>query len=213
MKRANAARPLYNFKKSIRRRFFGVPDPWSVIRDVWSAAALQAKNGNDIVGLRECIRPLCELLLWALMECRTYQLFSEAKFTSTGRNVSQCGALLDLTLPYRTTKARSFEQAFVFVDAAYFTVAVTTFCHFWPAVLTASTLKRWLPAARLMVVLSCLLDVAVNFFTPSTHSSIRAIVPLTVEAAFTTTGELTVEPLVGAQMCTPFEDGALHAVR
>jgi hypothetical protein len=39
------------------------------IRNVWSAAALQAKNENDIVGLRECIRPLCELLLWPLMEC------------------------------------------------------------------------------------------------------------------------------------------------
>ena len=38
-------------------------------RNVWSAAALQAKNENDIVGLRECIRPLCELLLWPLMEC------------------------------------------------------------------------------------------------------------------------------------------------
>jgi transposase len=37
--------------------------------NVWSAAALQAKNENDIVGLRECIRPLCERLLWALMEC------------------------------------------------------------------------------------------------------------------------------------------------
>ena len=94
---------------------------------------------------------------------------------------------------------------------AYFTVAVTTLCHFWPPVLMANTLNRWLPAARLMVVLSCLLEVAVYFFTPSTHSSIRAIVPLTVEAAFTTTGELTVEPFVGAQMCTPFEDGALHA--
>jgi hypothetical protein len=30
---------------------------------------LQAKNENDIVGLRECIRPFCERLLWALMEC------------------------------------------------------------------------------------------------------------------------------------------------
>ena len=67
---------------------------------------------------------------------------------------------------------------------AYFTVAVTALCHFWPPVLMANTLKRWLPAARLMVVLSCLLEVAVNFFTPSTHSSIRAIVPVTVEAAF-----------------------------
>ena len=89
---------------------------------------------------------------------------------------------------------------------------MTPFCHFWPAVLIANTPKRWLPATTLTVVLSCVLEATVNFFTPSTHSSIRAIVPLTVEAAFTTTGELTVEPLVGAQMCTPFEDGALHAV-
>ena len=94
---------------------------------------------------------------------------------------------------------------------AYFTVAVTALCHFWPAVLMANTLNRWLPGATLMAVLSCLVDVAVYFFTPSTHSSIRAIVPLTVEAAFTDTGELTVDPFVGAQMCTPFEDGALHA--
>jgi len=36
---------------------------WWPIRNVWSAAALQAKNENDIVGLRECIRPFCELLL------------------------------------------------------------------------------------------------------------------------------------------------------
>jgi hypothetical protein len=39
------------------------------IRNVWSAAVLQANNENDIVGLRECIRPLCELVLWPLMEC------------------------------------------------------------------------------------------------------------------------------------------------
>jgi hypothetical protein len=38
------------------------------------------------------------------------------------------------------------------------------------------------------------------------------MVPATVAAASTSTGELTVEPLVGAQTCTPFEDGALHAV-
>src|SRR5262245_57175075 len=94
----------------------------------------------------------------------------------------------------------------------YFTVAVTTLCHFVPAVLIANTPKRWLPAPRLMVVLSCLVEVAVYFFTPSTHSSIRAIVPLTVAAAFTVTGELTFEPFAGAQTCTPFDDGALHAV-
>jgi len=63
-----------------------------------------------------------------------------------------------------------------------------------------------------MVVLSCLVEGAVYFFTPSTHSSILAIVPVMVEAAFTDTGELTVEPFVGAQMCTPAEAGALHAV-
>jgi hypothetical protein len=37
-------------------------------------------------------------------------------------------------------------------------------------------------------------------------------VPVTVAAACTCTGELTVEPLAGAQMWTPAEDGALHAV-
>ncbi len=37
--------------------------------NVWSAAALQAKDENDMVGLRECIRPLCERVLWPLMEC------------------------------------------------------------------------------------------------------------------------------------------------
>src|SRR5260370_11657592 len=41
----------------------------SANRNVWPAAVLQAKNESDIVGLRECIRPLCELLLWPLMEC------------------------------------------------------------------------------------------------------------------------------------------------
>jgi hypothetical protein len=95
-------------------------------------------------------------------------------------------------------------------SATYFTVAETALCNVWPAVLVASTAKRWLPAARLMVVLSCLLELAVYFFTPSTHNSIRAMVPVTVAEACTSTGELTVEPLVGAQMCTPFEAGALH---
>jgi hypothetical protein len=37
------------------------------------------------------------------------------------------------------------------------------------------------------------------------------MVPVTVAEALTSTGELTVEPLAGAQMWTPFEDGALHA--
>jgi hypothetical protein len=63
-----------------------------------------------------------------------------------------------------------------------------------------------------MVVLSCLLEAAVYFFTPSTHNSVLAMVPATVEEASTSTGELTVEPLAGAQMWTPFDDGALHAV-
>src|ERR1700742_3302836 len=85
---------------------------------------------------------------------------------------------------------------------SYITVALTTFCHFWPAVLTANTPKRWLPAARLMAMLSCLVEVAVYLFTPSTHSSIRAIVPVTVEAACTSTGELTTGPMRGEQMWT-----------
>lgn len=35
---------------------------------------------------------------------------------------------------------------------------------------------------------------------------------MTVAEASISTGKPTDEPLVGAQMCTPFEDGALHAV-
>ena len=33
---------------------------WSAMRNVWSAAVLQAKNEDDGIGLRECIRPLLE---------------------------------------------------------------------------------------------------------------------------------------------------------
>jgi hypothetical protein len=80
------------------------------------------------------------------------------------------------------------------------TVALTAFSHFWPAVLVAVTAKRWLPAARLMEVLSVLLEEAVYFATPSTHNCMRALVPVTVEAASTCTGELTAAPLAGEQM-------------
>jgi hypothetical protein len=38
------------------------------------------------------------------------------------------------------------------------------------------------------------------------------MLPVTVAEASISTGELSVDPLVGSQMCTPFEDGALHAV-
>ena len=91
------------------------------------------------------------------------------------------------------------------------TVAVDTACHFVPAVFMAMTVKRWLPAPRLSEVLSAVLVVSVYFFTPSTHSSTRASVPVMAEAACTFTGELTVDPLDGEQMFTPGEDGALHA--
>jgi hypothetical protein len=33
------------------------PAVWWANRNVWSAAVLQAKNEDDIKGLRECIRP------------------------------------------------------------------------------------------------------------------------------------------------------------
>lgn len=49
-----------------------------------------------------------------------------------------------------------------------------------------------------------------KFFTPSTHSCVLTIVPVTFEVAVTSTGELTLEPLVGVQMWTPAELGAEH---
>jgi hypothetical protein len=59
-------------------------------------------------------------------------------------------------------------------------------------------------------VLRVVLVVSVYFFTPSTHSSTRASVPVMAEAARTFTGEPTVDPLDGEQIFTPGEDGALH---
>ena len=47
-----------------------------------------------------------------------------------------------------------------------------------------------------------------TFFAPSTHSCVLAIVPVTFEVAVTSTGELTLDPLVGLQMWTPAEVGA-----
>ena len=76
----------------------------------------------------------------------------------------------------------------------------------------ARTANRWVPAATLTDVFIVLLPDAVYFFTPSTQSCMLEIVPLTVAAACTSTGELTVDPLAGAQMWTPAEDGALHVV-
>src|SRR5208282_1138860 len=40
-------------------RIVGHPE-LRAIRNVWSAAILQAKNEDDRIGLRECIRPLSE---------------------------------------------------------------------------------------------------------------------------------------------------------
>lgn len=58
--------------------------------------------------------------------------------------------------------------------------------------------------------------VTINFFTPSTQSSIRAKVPLTVALACTCTGDETVLPgdvvLVGEQTLIPAEEGAAHPV-
>jgi hypothetical protein len=70
--------------------------------------------------------------------------------------------------------------------------------------------KRWEPVGRAIDVVNDLLVVSVNFLTPSTQTSMRANVPVIVEAACTVTGELTVEPLTGEQTFTPAELGALH---
>jgi len=45
-------------QKSIWARITAHAEP--PMRNVWSAAVLQAKNENDRIGLRECIRPLLE---------------------------------------------------------------------------------------------------------------------------------------------------------
>ena len=50
-----------------------------------------------------------------------------------------------------------------------------------------------------------------NFFAPSTHTSMREMVPVTVAAACTGTGEATVEPFTGLHTFTPGEPGGLHA--
>lgn len=76
---------------------------------------------------------------------------------------------------------------------------MTALSHFWPVVLVAITAKRWVPAARLIEVLSDL-DAVEYFFTPSIHSCVLAMVPETVAVACTFTGELTLEPLVGLQI-------------
>ena len=57
-------------------------------------------------------------------------------------------------------------------------------------------------------MLSELLLKVLNFLTPSTQTSIRAMVPVTVAADCTVTGEATVEPLAGEHTFTPGEPGA-----
>ena len=79
----------------------------------------------------------------------------------------------------------------------YLTVALTACSHFVPTVLTARTAKRWLPAARLRVVLRVVLLVSVYFFTPSIQTCTLLSLPVMVEAAWIATGEDTVAPLAG----------------
>jgi hypothetical protein len=57
-------------------------------------------------------------------------------------------------------------------------------------------------------VVSVVLPGELKFFTPSTHSWVLTMVPVTFAVAVTFTGELTLEPLVGLQMWTPSEAGA-----
>ena len=51
-----------------------------------------------------------------------------------------------------------------------------------------------------------------NFFVPSTHTSIREIVPVTVADACTGTGEATVEPLTGLHTMHARRSGRAAAV-
>ena len=56
-------------------------------------------------------------------------------------------------------------------------------------------------------------EAALYFFTPSTHSCVLAMVPLSFAVASTSTGELTLEPLAGRQMLTPSEAGSIAEIR
>ena len=62
------------------------------------------------------------------------------------------------------------------------------------------TANRWVPAARLTVAVSVVLPGGLKFFTPSTHSCVLTMVPVTFEVAATATGELTLAPLPGLQI-------------
>ena len=94
----------------------------------------------------------------------------------------------------------------------YCAVALTTVCHFCPAVFAARKAKRWVPAVTLTVVLSSVLVVSEYFFTPSIQSSMRAKVPVTLAAASACTVVPTVPLFAGEQTVTPGDVGALQPV-
>src|SRR6185312_2057931 len=97
------------------------------------------------------------------------------------------------------------------LSVLYCTVALDTDSNFCPAVLIARNANRLVPGARLTCVVS-VLEVVLNFFTPSTHSSMSCRVPETVPAACAVTGELTVDPFTGLQMFTPGLTGGWQPV-
>ena len=61
-----------------------------------------------------------------------------------------------------------------------------------------------------MEVLSDLLLKVLNFLTPSTQTSMREMVPVTVAAACAATGEASFDPLTGLHTLRPGEAGELH---
>ena len=61
-------------------------------------------------------------------------------------------------------------------------------------------------------MLSAVLLKVLNFFTPSTHTSIREMVPVTVDDACTDTGEATVDPFTGWHTFSPGVLGGLQPV-
>jgi hypothetical protein len=67
-----------------------------------------------------------------------------------------------------------------------------------------------LPPPSATLVVKLVLAVSVNFFTPSTHTSMRARLPVIVDAACTVTGEVVVPLFAGWHTCTPGEVGAEH---
>jgi hypothetical protein len=83
----------------------------------------------------------------------------------------------------------------------------TTWFRTDPAEFTTKNPKRWAPAGSGKEVCNVDEPKVENFFTPSTQTSIRAIVPVIFPGAITCTGDPVVRLFMGVQTFNPGELG------